>query len=59
MILKFNTAVNILKADTKDVGGVAKGQMILGLPDGADIQDKIIEYLKVAGLEVEEVTDHV
>ena len=33
MILKFGTPVNILRADTKNVGGVAKGEMILGLPD--------------------------
>ena len=33
MILKFNTPVNILRADTKNVGGYAKGEMILGLPD--------------------------
>ena len=29
MILKFNEPVNILKANTKNVGGVAKGEMIL------------------------------
>ena len=30
MILQFNEPVNILKANTKNVGGVAKGEMILG-----------------------------
>ena len=31
MILQFGVPVNILKADTKNVGGVAKGEMILGI----------------------------
>ena len=34
MILKFHEPVNILKADTKNVGGVAKGEMILEFPGG-------------------------
>ena len=29
LILNFNEPVNILKADTKNVGGVAKGEMVL------------------------------
>ena len=38
MILKFGTPVNILRADTKNVGGVAKGEMILGLPEDKHLQ---------------------
>ena len=41
MILQFGKPVNILRADTKNVGGVAKGEMILGLPDDRHLQ---IEY---------------
>ncbi len=59
MVLTFKTAVNILRADTRNVGGVAKGEMILGLPEGKEIQDKIITYLKDRGLEIEEVTGDV
>lgn len=59
MILKFGVAVNILKADTKNVGGIAKGEMILGLPDDREIQDKIITYLSERGLAVQEVTENV
>ena len=53
MILKFGEPVNILKADTKNVGGVAKGEMILGfLPDSK--QSKAMkEYLIERGLEIE------
>lgn len=53
MILKFNTPVNILKADTKNVGGVAKGEMILGLPDDKHLQVDIEAYLRERGLEIE------
>ena len=59
MILRFNTAVNILRANTKNVGGYAKGEMILGLPDDRHLQVDIENYLKEKGLEIEEVTGDV
>ncbi|WP_028235470.1 methionine ABC transporter ATP-binding protein [Pseudobutyrivibrio sp. MD2005] len=59
MVLKFQTAVNILRADTKNVGGVAKGEMILGLPEDTNLQENIITFLKERGLEIEEVTGDV
>ena len=59
MVLKFQAAVNILRADTKNVGGVAKGEMILGLPEDKDVQENIVAYLKKRGLEIEEVTGDV
>ena len=59
MILKFNTPVNILRADTKNVGGYAKGEMILGLPDDRHLQVDIETYLKEKGFEIEEVTGDV
>lgn len=55
MILKFGEPVNILKADTKDVGGTARGEMILGLPKDREVQEKMIAYLKERNLAVEEV----
>lgn len=55
MILRFGQPVNILKADTKDVGGVARGEMILGLPKGADTQEQMIAYIRERGLDVEDV----
>lgn len=59
MVLKFGIPVNILKADTKNVNGVAKGEMILGLSaDQALLQD-MEQYLLEKGLEIEEVTDDV
>ena len=59
MILKFNTPVNILRANTKNVGGYAKGEMILGLPDDRHLQVDIENYLREKGLEIEEVTGDV
>ena len=59
MILKFGTPVNILRADTKNVGGVAKGEMILGLPEDRHMQIDMEQYLVEKGLEIEEVTGDV
>ena len=59
MVLKFGTPVNILRADTKNVGGVAKGEMILGLPSDAGLQEQMEAYLVEKGLEIEEVTGDV
>lgn len=57
MILQFGHPVNILLANTRDVGGVAKGEMILQLPDDRDLRFKMEDYLKERGLELEEVDD--
>lgn len=59
LILKVGTPVNILKANTKNVGGKAVGEMILGLPDGEKIQNSIIDSLKERGLSVTEVREDV
>ena len=52
MILKFKTPVNILKADTRNVGGRARGEMILALPEDEAVSEEIILYLKENGLAV-------
>lgn len=59
MVLKTGRAVNILRADTKNVGGIAKGEMILGLPDDEKLQKEIEDYITERGLEIEEVTGDV
>lgn len=55
VILKFNTSINILGANTKNVGGVAKGDMIIQLPTDNKKQEEIIGYLVERGLSIEEV----
>ena len=52
MILKFKTPVNILKADTRNVGGKARGEMILALPEDRALSEDIILYFKENGLSV-------
>ncbi len=53
MVLQFGEPVNILKANTKDVQGVARGDMILALSKEGEIADRQIQYLKDHELSVE------
>ena len=57
-ILKLQLPVNILRADTRNVNGKAKGEMILGLPEGESAQNDVIMALKEAGLIVTEVSEN-
>ncbi len=59
MVLACKAPANILMADTKDIGGVAHGQMILQLPEEAEIAEKMIKFLLDRELEVEELDDYV
>ncbi|SHK24493.1 methionine ABC transporter ATP-binding protein [Hespellia stercorisuis] len=57
MILHIGEPINILRADTKNVNGIAKGEMLLGIPEHR--RREIENYLTEKGLEVEEVDRHV
>ena len=57
MILRFKFPVNILYANTKNLGGRAVGEMILQLPDDEENAALMIEYLKERNLEVGEVSE--
>ena len=59
MVLECKAPVNILLADTKDIGGIAHGQMILQLPEDELAANKMIHYLQERKLEVEELKDYV
>lgn len=59
MVLACKMPVNILLADTQDIGGVAHGQMILQMPEDQITAEKMIQYLKDRNLEVEELDDYV
>ena len=59
LVLTFGEPVNILKADTKNVGGVAKGEMILEFLKGSTQTAEMKQYLLDHGLAVGEVTDYV
>lgn len=59
MVLACKAPVNILLADTKDIGGIAHGQMVLQLPEDTVTAEKMIHYLKERNLAVEELVDYV
>lgn len=59
MVLKFGQPINILRADTKNVEGIARGEMILSLPDDIQMQKEMKAYLIQRGLAVEEVNGYV
>lgn len=59
MVLKFGQPINILRADTKNVEGIARGEMILSLPDDIQMQKEMKAYLTERGLAVEEVNGYV
>ena len=59
MVLACKAPVNILLADTKDIGGIAHGQMILQLPEDSITAEKMVHYLKERNLTVEELVDYV
>jgi D-methionine transport system ATP-binding protein len=56
--LEVRCAVNILGADTKNIGGRAYGQMLLQLPDDAQAQARALAYLESRGIRWEEVADN-
>jgi len=57
MVLRFKRPVNIIYANTKNIGGGAFGQIVLQLPAEKEVAEKMIFYLKEKGHVVEEVTD--
>jgi D-methionine transport system ATP-binding protein len=56
MVLKFQSPVNIMFANTRDIGGIAQGQMVLQLPDDEALRTQMIQYLKDRKLEVQELS---
>ena len=59
LVLTYRTPVNILYADTKNIGGAAEGEMILQLPEIEEVADKMIQYLKDTNMGVEELKSDV
>ncbi|MCH5343331.1 MAG: ATP-binding cassette domain-containing protein [Acetatifactor sp.] len=59
MVLECKSPVNILKAETEDIGGIAHGQMILQLPEDDVMAAKMIHYLEERKLTVEELDSYV
>ena len=59
LVLAYRTPVNILYADTKNIGGAAEGEMILQLPEIEETAEKMIEYLRETNMGVEELSSDV
>ena len=59
MVLHCNAPVNILLADTRDIGGIAQGQMILQLQEEEQTAARMIQYLRDRNLGVEELDGYV
>lgn len=57
LVASTGRKVNILCANTKSVGGVGYGQMVLELPDNEIDRTVIIEYFKGKGLAISEVEE--
>lgn len=58
MVLACKTPVNIMYAQTRDVGGTAMGQMIVQLPGDEEEANRALRYLETAKIPYEEVTEH-
>ena len=55
LVEKTGRRVNILSANTKSVGGIGYGQMIMELPESKEDQETVIKFFKESGLSVSEV----
>lgn len=58
IILATGLPVNILYASTIDIGGIAKGQMIIQLPDDETDASRILHYISSIKMKYEEVYEH-
>ena len=57
MTIQCDTMVNILAANTENIGGKAFGQMLIELPEDAASQKRIKDYLDGRGIHYEEGGD--
>ena len=58
MVLACKTPVNIMYAQTRDVGGTAMGQMIIQLPEDKTDGERVLHYLDTVKIPYEEVREH-
>ncbi|MDE5832646.1 MAG: ATP-binding cassette domain-containing protein [Desulfovibrio sp.] len=55
IVLNCGCPVNILYADTRDIGGQAFGQMVLELPEDPKSRERILNYARTHSLVLEEM----
>lgn len=54
LVLACKVPVNIMYAQTRDVGGTAMGQMIIQLPEDGDDSERVLQYLNTHKIPFEE-----
>ena len=57
LVLHCGCPVNIMYADTRDIGGTAVGQMVLQLPDAKDTRERIMAWARDHHLALEKLED--
>lgn len=55
LVLNCGCPVNIMYADTRDLNGIAVGQMVLQLPGNAESRERILAYARAHQLSLEEM----
>lgn len=55
LVLACKVPINIMHAETKDVGGKAMGQMLIQIPEDETEANRVINYLKTIKMTFEEV----
>ena len=55
LVLHCGCPVNIMFADTRDIGGTAYGQMVIQIPPGEEVRRSILEYAAMHDLILEEM----
>ena len=58
LVLACKVPVNIMYAQTRDVGGTAMGQMIIQLPEDKTDGERVLHYLDTVKIPYEEVREH-
>lgn len=58
LILACKVPVNIIHAETRDINGIAMGQMVIQLPEDETDQSRVLSYLKTAKIPHEEVKEN-
>ncbi len=56
MVKQTGEMVNILSANTKSVGGIGFGQMVIEVPEDEEKAEIVLDYLKSAGVAATELT---
>jgi len=56
LVEKTGRKVNILSANTKSVGGIGYGQMVLELPENKEDQEIIVNFFREGGLSIQEIS---